>query len=421
MSIKTFSKNKSISFFKKFSSALILPLLVIPIFSILSLFLSLIPESSSLFVLNESIFYCFNIFLSFLPILIYLSVISKFYKFNSFTFSYSLTFYFLLNFLIIFYLNNINLNLISNLPNFYFKSNIVFKKFNLFLINSFIMLSFFIFTDYSICLVLGKKRSIYHFIFIVFLTPFLFPIIFILLPIFIYLFSFLANIINIIPYGFDNFIYGFTNRLLAISGTQLFFSSIFLFTPIGGYIVDSSGEIIAQGDYEVWIKALELKIPFQVIHESDFFITSQNETIYFSDNLNPGQYSQGFLPIFLFAYPMAGYAISLKEKDKKKRNKILFISILPLLTGVTEIFEFTFIFINPLLYFFNAFMTGISFLLLDLLNVSVGLINASFLDLLFSSTLTYFYGSYTNFYYIFVIGIPIGLLYFGFFYKFYKP
>ena len=48
------------------------------------------------------------------------------------------------------------------------------------------------------------------------------------------------------------------------------------------------------------------------------------------------------------------------------------VALTSFLTGITEPLEFMFLFVSPLLYIYHSFLDGVSFLVADLLNISIG-------------------------------------------------
>lgn len=183
-----------------------------------------------------------------------------------------------------------------------------------------------------------------------------------------------------LPFGMDVFFYGFFNRLLIPFGLHSVLIPIFNFSSVTGVLIEtSSGNVIANGDYYIWHEAYSLGIDFNLIRGGGDFISNGVEYSV-SKNVNPGQFTQGFYPIMLFAFPAAGVGLSLKSKEKKKWVKYFFVSLIPLLTGVTEPFEFIFVFVSFKLYILHALFTGFSFMSMSALSVSMGMSTGWFVD-----------------------------------------
>ncbi|MBT2569787.1 PTS transporter subunit EIIC [Planococcus sp. ISL-110] len=71
----------------------------------------------------------------------------------------------------------------------------------------------------------------------------------------------------------------------------------------------------------------------------------------------------GFFSIMMFGLPAACLAmyVSAKKECKAVVGRTLFsIAVTPFLTGITELMEFTFMFLSPILYVFHALLTGVS-------------------------------------------------------------
>lgn len=76
-----------------------------------------------------------------------------------------------------------------------------------------------------------------------------------------------------------------------------------------------------------------------------------------------GMYMSGFFPVMMFGIPAAGFAMYLCAKKEKKAATLGIIAAAALssfVTGVTEPFEFSFMFLAPALYVVHAVLTGIS-------------------------------------------------------------
>jgi PTS system glucose-specific IIC component len=83
----------------------------------------------------------------------------------------------------------------------------------------------------------------------------------------------------------------------------------------------------------------------------------------------------GRFATMMFGLPAACLAMyHTVAKDKRKLFAGLFLgaALTSFITGITEPIEFMFLFVSPLLYVFHAFLDGVSFLVADLLNISIG-------------------------------------------------
>ena len=102
------------------------------------------------------------------------------------------------------------------------------------------------------------------------------------------------------------------------------------------------------------------------------------------------------------------------HQNKKIAAGILFSAALTcFLTGITEPVEFTFIFVAPILYVFNAIMAGLAYMTMYLLHAHIAKsFSAGFIDYLSFGILPSFNGYQTNFLSAIIIGIPMALIYY---------
>jgi len=88
-----------------------------------------------------------------------------------------------------------------------------------------------------------------------------------------------------------------------------------------------------------------------------------------------GQYMTGFYPVMMFGLPGAGLAMyqTAKPEKRKMAGGLIFSAVLcSMMTGVTELMEFAFMFLAPGLFFLHAFLTGLSGMICALLPFRVG-------------------------------------------------
>lgn len=148
------------------------------------------------------------------------------------------------------------------------------------------------------------------------------------------------------------------------------------------------------------------------------------QNIFFASLAN-GDYSQfsstnfmtGKFPFMMFGLPAAAYAMySVADKENKKAaGGLLFsVALTAFLTGITEPIEFTFLFLSaPLYYFIHVPLAGLSFMLMDLLNVKVGMtFSGGFIDFSLFGMLPGLTGTENNWYYIPALGVIYAPIYF---------
>nr|WP_275576033.1 PTS transporter subunit EIIC [Photobacterium swingsii] len=144
-------------------------------------------------------------------------------------------------------------------------------------------------------------------------------------------------------------------RLLNIFGLHHAIYPLFWYTELGG-VQEVGGQLIAGGQK---IFFAQLADP-SVTH----FSSEATRTM-----------TGGFLPM-MFGLPAAAFAMyrCAEDKNKNKIKGILFSAALTsFLTGITEPIEFTFLFVAPALYAVHAVLEGLSYMLMHMLDVAVGI------------------------------------------------
>ena len=152
------------------------------------------------------------------------------------------------------------------------------------------------------------------------------------------------------------FIYGTLNRLLIPLGLHHILNSVFWF-QLGDYEYIQAGKtIVAHGD----------------LHR------------FFAGDKSAGIYMAGFYPVMMFGLPALGLAMYLntpKSKRKKVGAILAGVAFTSFLTGITEPFEFLFLFVAPLLFVAHALLTGLSLALAQLMDIHHGFgFSAGFID-----------------------------------------
>ena len=114
--------------------------------------------------------------------------------------------------------------------------------------------------------------------------------------------------------------------------------------------------------------------------------------------------SQGKMPTFMFGLPAVALAIyHTARPENRKKIKGLLISgvIATAVTGITEPIEFLFLFVAPALFVIHAFLTGLGFMVMGLLNVTIGNTDGGILDFLIFGIMQ---GFKTKWYLVLVVG-----------------
>lgn len=128
--------------------------------------------------------------------------------------------------------------------------------------------------------------------------------------------------------------------------------------------------------------------------------------------------SQGKMPSFLGGLPGAALAMYVCAKpENRSKIKGLLISGVVACTvgGITEPLEFLFLFIAPVLYVIHALLTGIGFMVMSLLDVTIGNTDGNIIDFVVFGIL---HGTSTKWYWVPVIAAVWFVVYF-FVFKFF--
>ena len=184
------------------------------------------------------------------------------------------------------------------------------------------------------------------------------------------------------------FIYGILERALIPFGLHHVFYTPFWYTAIGGTaMVDG------------------------------YYVTGA-QNIFFAQLASPNveqfsveatRFMAGKFPFMIFGLPAAAYAMYKSAKPSKKKvvgGLLLSAALTAMLTGITEPIEFTFLFVAPVLYAVHCVFAGLSFMLMHVLNVAVGMtFSGGIIDLFLFGMLQG--NQKTNWIYV----IPVGLAY----------
>ena len=122
------------------------------------------------------------------------------------------------------------------------------------------------------------------------------------------------------------------------------------------------------------------------------------------------RFMSGKFPLMMFGLPGAALAMYTCARPKQKKavgSLLLSAAISSAITGITEPLEFAFLFVAPPLYVIHCAFAGLSYMLMHMLNVGIGMtFSGGFLDFFLFGILQ----GYTKTSWLHVI--PIGILYF---------
>lgn len=154
---------------------------------------------------------------------------------------------------------------------------------------------------------------------------------------------------------FGTLIYGTIERGLIPFGLHHVFYIPFWQTGLGGSMVIDGATV--QGAQNIFFAQL----------------ASPNTTQF---SVEATRFMSGKFPFMIFGLPGAALAMYNVAKPTKKKvagGLLLSAALTSILTGITEPLEFTFLFVAPILYVIHSVLAGISFMLMHILDVGVGM------------------------------------------------
>lgn len=207
--------------------------------------------------------------------------------------------------------------------------------------------------------------------------------------------SLLGNLVQNTGYV-GTLIYGIIERALIPFGLHHVFYMPFWQTNVGGSM-EVAGQVI-NGAQNIFFAQL-----------------ADPNTTEFS--VNATRFMAGKFPFMIFGLPGAALAIykcARKEKKKAVGGLLLSAALTSMLTGITEPLEFTFLFVAPVLYIVHCVLAGLSFMLMHIFNVGVGMtFSGGLIDMTLFGVLQG--NAKTNWIYIILVGIVYFFIYWGLF------
>lgn len=196
---------------------------------------------------------------------------------------------------------------------------------------------------------------------------------------------------------FGTWIYGVIERALIPFGLHHVFYMPFWQTELGGaMVIDGT---LVQGAQNIYFAQLASKGTEQFAVSATRFMS-------------------GKFPFMIFGLPAAAYAMyraSRPEKRKVVGSLLLSAAITSILTGITEPLEFTFLFVAPIMYAVHCILAGLSFMLMHILNVGVGMtFSGGLIDLTLFGILQG--NAKTNWIWVVVVGLAYAVIYYLVFY-----
>ena len=195
----------------------------------------------------------------------------------------------------------------------------------------------------------------------------------------------------LVPIG--TFLYGFLMRLCGAVGLHHMIYPMFWLTELGGVATVAGEQVV--GAQNIFFAQLADPNHVGLFTEGTRFFAGRFATMMFG------------LP----AACLAMYHCVPKEKRHIVGGLFLGVALTSFITGITEPIEFMFLFISPLLYVFHAFLDGVSFLIADILNISIGnTFSGGVIDFILFGILQG--NDKTNW----ILVIPVGLVWFALYY-----
>ncbi|MBQ8833903.1 MAG: PTS transporter subunit EIIC [Oscillospiraceae bacterium] len=188
-------------------------------------------------------------------------------------------------------------------------------------------------------------------------------------------------------------IYGITERALIPFGLHHVFYMPFWQTAMGGTaIID---EVVVQGAQNIFFAELASKA-------TEVFSVSAT------------RFMSGKFPFMIFGLvgaALAMYHTARPEKKKVVGGLLLSAALTSMLTGITEPLEFTFLFVAPLMYVVHCVYAGLSYMLMHIFNVGVGMtFSGGLIDLTLFGILQG--NARTNWIWVVIVGVVYFFLYY---------
>lgn len=219
----------------------------------------------------------------------------------------------------------------------------------------------------------------------------------------------IAIIANIVKNAgvFGTFLFGLIERSLIPFGLHHIFYTPFWFGSFveGQILVDGAWQTIQGANYAYFAQLGSM----QSIAGAD----AQTMSTIIDGST---RFMAGKFPFMMFGLPAAALAMYHTAADSKKKvvgSLLVSAAVTSFLTGITEPLEFTFLFVAPVLYAVHAVLAGISFFLMDLLNVFIGMtFSGGFIDFTLFGLLPAGAGVPTNWLMVILVGLGYAVIYY---------
>lgn len=241
-------------------------------------------------------------------------------------------------------------------------------------------------------------------------------------------------------FGGTRFVPIITSIVYLLVGVAMFF----LWPIVQGGISKLGALVLNSGYIGTWIYGIieRALIPFGLHHVFympfwqtqlggealiDGALVSGAQNIFFAElaskstevfSVSATRFMSGKFPFMIFGLPAAAFAMYKCAHDEKKKavgGLLLSASLTSMLTGITEPIEFTFLFVAPIMYAVHCVLAGLSYMLMHILRVGVGMtFSGGIIDLTLFGILQG--NDKTNWIYIIIVGAVYAILYYAVFY-----
>ncbi|MPQ45115.1 PTS transporter subunit EIIC [Clostridium tarantellae] len=228
-----------------------------------------------------------------------------------------------------------------------------------------------------------------------------------------YLWPFVQDGIAYIAMGVNNagsigtFLFGLIERALIPFGLHHIFYTPFWF----GSFVD--GNVIINGQWQV-VQGANYAYFAQLGSMQDL-VGASSATMDIIVN-GTSRFMAGKFPFMMFGLPAAAFAMYKTAAPSKKKvvgSLMISAAVTSLLTGITEPLEFTFLFVAPVLYGVHCVLAGLSFFLMDIFNVFIGMtFSGGLIDYTLFGLLPAGAGVPTKWYMVLVVGAVYAVIYY---------
>ncbi|MDO4618695.1 MAG: PTS transporter subunit EIIC [Clostridia bacterium] len=206
----------------------------------------------------------------------------------------------------------------------------------------------------------------------------------------------LGNLVLASGYA-GTWIYGIIERALIPFGLHHVFYMPFWQTEVGGSLMIDG--MLVQGAQNIYFAQLASK-----------------STTHFA--VSATRFMAGKFPFMIFGLPAAAFAMYKAAKPNKKKivgGLLLSAALTSILTGITEPLEFTFLFVAPVMYGVHCVLAGLSFMLMHIFNVGVGMtFSGGLIDLFLFGILQG--NAKTNWIWVIAVGLVYAVVYYYVFY-----